>query len=202
MMPTVSSAAAGLRSTQNTCAPSRAKVTAVALPLPQPGPMEPAPTTIATLPLSRSIASSLYFLLFELPQRLSPRNHALGVGIGRHLDKRTAELGAGMACGARGLERSDDFARLLFLFVGRCQNAIDDGGMGWSQQAFCLEAEPARPARVALKPFDVAPGVGTVDRDHAGGRTFDSKALPAIAELETVGCALRAEIGREIFRRQ
>src|SRR5918912_4397981 len=55
MMLTVSSAAAPLRSTQNTCAPSRAKVTAVALPLPQPGPTDPAPTTIAVLPLSRSI---------------------------------------------------------------------------------------------------------------------------------------------------
>src|SRR4029077_2490154 len=63
MIPTVSSAAAGLRSTQNTCAPSRAKVTAVALPLPQPGPIEPAPTTIATLPLSRSIVFSLFSLL-------------------------------------------------------------------------------------------------------------------------------------------
>src|SRR5216683_4865805 len=49
MSPTVSSAAARLRSTQNTLAPSRAKVTAVHLPLPQPGPLEPAPTTIATL---------------------------------------------------------------------------------------------------------------------------------------------------------
>src|SRR4030088_3485687 len=55
MIFTVSSAAAALRSTQNTCAPSRAKVTAVALPLPQPGPIEPAPTTIAVLPLSRCI---------------------------------------------------------------------------------------------------------------------------------------------------
>src|ERR1700756_4588227 len=58
MIFTVSSAAAPLRSTQNNCAPSRAKVTAVALPLPQPGPIEPAPTTIATLPLSRSIKST------------------------------------------------------------------------------------------------------------------------------------------------
>src|SRR5258707_14047534 len=55
MIFTVSSAAAALRSTQNTCAPSRAKVTAVALPLPQPGPIEPAPTTSAVFPLSRSI---------------------------------------------------------------------------------------------------------------------------------------------------
>src|SRR5436190_1287996 len=62
MMLTVSSAAAPLRSTQNTCAPSRAKVTAVALPLPQPGPIDPAPTTIAALPLSRFIALSLLLL--------------------------------------------------------------------------------------------------------------------------------------------
>src|SRR5215475_16192895 len=63
MMLTVSSAAAPLRSAQNTCAPSRAKLTAVALPLPQPGPIEPAPTTIAVLPLSRFIAFSLLLLL-------------------------------------------------------------------------------------------------------------------------------------------
>src|SRR5438093_10171234 len=66
MMLTVSSAAAALRSTQNTCAPSRAKVTAVALPLPQPGPTEPAPTTIAVLPLSRPIVFSLSFLSYSL----------------------------------------------------------------------------------------------------------------------------------------
>src|SRR4051812_39607688 len=59
MMAAVSSAAAPLRSTQSTCAPSRANVTAVALPLPQPGPIEPAPTTIAVLPLSRGIEVSL-----------------------------------------------------------------------------------------------------------------------------------------------
>src|SRR6202049_1201010 len=63
MIFTVSSAAALLRSTQNTCAPSLAKVTAVALPLPQPGPIEPAPTTIAVLPLSRCIDFSLICLL-------------------------------------------------------------------------------------------------------------------------------------------
>src|ERR1700712_3699572 len=61
MIFTVSSAAAALRSTQKSCAPWRAKVTAVALPLPQPGPIEPAPTTIAVLPLSRSIEFFLYF---------------------------------------------------------------------------------------------------------------------------------------------
>src|SRR4029079_17489128 len=50
--PTVSSAAARRRSTHITLAPSRAKVTAVHLPLPQPGPLDPAPTTIATLPFN------------------------------------------------------------------------------------------------------------------------------------------------------
>ena len=57
MRPTVSSAAARLRSTQNTRAPCRAKVTAVHLPLPQPGPLDPAPTTIATLSFSLPVMS-------------------------------------------------------------------------------------------------------------------------------------------------
>src|SRR6266404_4842376 len=72
MISAVSSAAAPLRSTQNTCAPSRAKVTAVALPLPQPGPIEPAPTTSAVLPLSRSIDFSRFTL--QKIQRLLERH--------------------------------------------------------------------------------------------------------------------------------
>src|ERR1700710_1102688 len=80
MILTVSSAAAPLRSTQNTCAPSRAKVTAVALPLPQPGPIEPAPTTIAVLPLSRSIDFlSLFYHCGILVARMEPSGHAGGV---------------------------------------------------------------------------------------------------------------------------
>ena len=59
--PTVSSAAARFRSTHSTLAPSRAKVTAVHLPLPQPGPLEPAPTTIATLSFRRPAISSSAF---------------------------------------------------------------------------------------------------------------------------------------------
>ena len=55
-------------SAQNTRAPSRANATAVALPLPQPGPIEPAPTTSATLPLSRSAMSPLVLLQIELAQ--------------------------------------------------------------------------------------------------------------------------------------
>src|ERR1700760_3558247 len=97
---TVSSAAAALRSTQNTCAPSRAKVTAVALPLPQPGPIDPAPTTIATLPLSRSIAFlPSCLLLFVLPQVFPACDQTFGVGIGGHLDQRTVKLDAGLPSG-------------------------------------------------------------------------------------------------------
>jgi hypothetical protein len=44
-------------STAKTLAPSLAKRTAVALPLPQPGPLEPAPITIAILSLSRPLMS-------------------------------------------------------------------------------------------------------------------------------------------------
>src|SRR3569832_2021386 len=52
--PAVSFAEARLRSTHNTDAPSRAKVIAVARPLPMPSPgLWPAPTTIAILSFSR-----------------------------------------------------------------------------------------------------------------------------------------------------
>src|SRR5579859_5401896 len=57
--PTVSWAEARLRSTHNTCAPSRAKVIAVARPLPMPSPgLWPAPTTMATLSLRRILFHS------------------------------------------------------------------------------------------------------------------------------------------------
>ena len=48
-------------STANTLAPSRANSTAVALPLPQPGRIEPAPVTIATLSFNRPA------MVFSLP---------------------------------------------------------------------------------------------------------------------------------------
>src|SRR5215475_10125105 len=87
MRPTVSSAAARLRSTQNTLAPSRAKVTAVHLPLPQPGPLEPAPTTIATLSFSLpGISSPPGFLTPMMRQRerdtMAERAHRHAVLLG------------------------------------------------------------------------------------------------------------------------
>src|SRR5919106_449367 len=54
MISLVSFAASGSRSIPNTLAPSRANSTAVALPLPQPGPIEPAPVISATLSLRHS----------------------------------------------------------------------------------------------------------------------------------------------------
>src|SRR5947199_999921 len=68
MMLAVSSAAERLTSTQNTFAPSRAQATAVALPLPQPGPIDPAPTIIATLSFSRLATGPLPSFCVELAQ--------------------------------------------------------------------------------------------------------------------------------------
>src|ERR1051325_5864077 len=68
MMFAVSSAAARLMSTQNTLAPSRAQATAVAFPLPHPGPIEPAPTINATLSFSRLATGLLPSLRVELAQ--------------------------------------------------------------------------------------------------------------------------------------
>src|SRR5258708_96236 len=69
MIFAVSSAAAPLRSTQNTCAPWRANVTPVALPLPQPGPIERAPTPSAVFPGSRSIDNPRKPCCIALPKR-------------------------------------------------------------------------------------------------------------------------------------
>src|SRR5262245_7106693 len=55
----VSSARSSCASTQRTAAPSRAKRMAAALPLPSPGPREPAPATMATLPARRSLIASV-----------------------------------------------------------------------------------------------------------------------------------------------
>src|SRR6187402_1303459 len=54
--------------TQNTFAPSRAQATAVALPFPQPGPIEPAPTINATLSFRRLATGLLPSLRVELAQ--------------------------------------------------------------------------------------------------------------------------------------
>src|SRR3954454_3865681 len=68
MMFAVSSAAERFMSTQKTLAPSRAQATALAFPLPQPGPLEPAPTINATLSFRRLATGFLPSLRVELAQ--------------------------------------------------------------------------------------------------------------------------------------
>src|SRR5215475_202198 len=70
MMPTVSFAASGLKSTQTTWAPSRANSVAVALPFPQPGPTEPAPKMIAILSCKRpGMINSIRWLILRTGRR-------------------------------------------------------------------------------------------------------------------------------------
>src|ERR671914_662813 len=71
---TVSSARSSCASTQSTLAPSRAKRIEAALPLPMPGPREPAPVTMATLSFRRAAIKRSGgfggFLVFALLLRL------------------------------------------------------------------------------------------------------------------------------------
>jgi hypothetical protein len=71
----VSSAASRLQSTAITRAPSLVKRMAVAFPFPIPGPIEPAPVTIAIFPATRfptSLSSPFYEFRFDI-------EYALGV---------------------------------------------------------------------------------------------------------------------------
>src|SRR5882724_6551584 len=83
IIATVSSALARLWSTQSTRAPSRAKVSAVARPLPMPSPgLWPAPTTMATRSCrrisfhSRDRVLLQYLLVIGLIVHLHRRQHA------------------------------------------------------------------------------------------------------------------------------
>src|SRR5205814_2934401 len=82
-MATVSSALARLWSTHSTLAPSRAKVSAVARPLPMPSPgLWPAPTTMATRSFrrisfhSRDRVLLQYLFVIGLIVHLHRRQHA------------------------------------------------------------------------------------------------------------------------------
>src|SRR5688572_6031076 len=84
MISTVSRAAPSFTSTQKTRAPSRAKSTAVALPLPQPGPTEPAPITSAVLPASRPAMPSSGSAVLEARLLLREEGaHPFGAVFGR-----------------------------------------------------------------------------------------------------------------------
>src|SRR5262245_64183486 len=77
---TVSRSRSASRSTANTFAPSSPKPTAVARPLPQPGPTEPAPVTIATLPSSRRIIAGSFPETVEAERVVDQQRLALFFG--------------------------------------------------------------------------------------------------------------------------
>src|SRR3954468_2836373 len=86
MRATVSLIESPFLSAANTLAPSRANSTAVARPLPQPGPTQPAPVTSATLSFSRA-AILLRTLQAELLDQRAPFA-LLGLDIGLGLGDR------------------------------------------------------------------------------------------------------------------
>src|SRR5262245_35647153 len=175
MILTVSSAAAPLRSTQNTCAPSRAKVTAVALPLPQPGPIEPAPTTIAVLPLSRFIAFSLLLLL--------ARAHGRDVGSDR-MPQNIRQRPAFAACAQPPFAGRAGIAERHFVH-GRplrlpAKPAASEPRLGrWLHAgAAALDArldqfEATMGDAPILLPFDLLDRTGPGEREDRDGQRFD-----------------------------
>src|SRR5262245_4900360 len=77
---TVSRRRSASRSTAKIFAPSSAKRTAVARPLPQPGPTEPAPVTIATLPSRRRVTTCSFPKTVEAERVVDEQRLALFLG--------------------------------------------------------------------------------------------------------------------------
>src|SRR5512136_3433721 len=74
---TVSRNRSASRSTAKIFAPSSAKRTAVARPLPQPGPTEPAPLMIATFPSRRRVIARSFPKPVEVPWVVDQKRLAL-----------------------------------------------------------------------------------------------------------------------------
>src|SRR5258708_25996262 len=169
MMFAVSSAAAALRSMQNTCALSRANVTAVALPLPQPGPIEPAPTTIAVLPLSRAIDFS-FFSVVEIicsPDGALAKSGTFSPGL------RFAPSGLRIACVHLydiGANRMPEYFRQRAAISAVAQPPFA-GGAGIGQH----QLRHRRARRLPLKPAVDHSRVRR--RLHAGPKTFYARLL-------------------------
>src|SRR4051812_48963440 len=105
MSSTVSFAETSSMSLTSTWAPSTANRTAVARPMP-----EPAPVTMATLPPSRVIASSIRFAAMTTPtfaDRYGPWAFIAGasMGIGAALSHEAAARGLNVVLNARGKEQ-------------------------------------------------------------------------------------------------
>src|SRR5438876_4451157 len=132
MIPTVSSARSLSWSTHRTRAPSRAKRMAAALPLPRPGPRDPAPVTIAILPVSRSLMASLRPPRGRIPSGGARGYHEPAV---RRVLILTASYGSGhnaaARCLARAFERErcavtvvDHFGKLVSPLFERASRAL------------------------------------------------------------------------------
>src|SRR5216117_2831560 len=132
MIPTVSSARSLSWSTHRTRAPSRAKRMAAALPLPRPGPRDPAPVTIAILPVSRSLIASVRPPLPWIPSGGARGYHEPAV---KRVLILTASYGSGhnaaARCLARAFERErcavtvvDHFGKLVSPLFERASRAL------------------------------------------------------------------------------
>src|SRR5206468_1763301 len=114
MIPTVSSARSLSWSTHRTRAPSRAKRMAAALPLPRPGPRDPAPVTIAILPVSRSLMASLRPPRGRIPSGGARGYHEPAV---KRVLILTASYGSGHNAAARCLARAFERERCAVTVV-------------------------------------------------------------------------------------
>src|SRR5438309_1318434 len=217
---TVSSARSFTWSTQKTFAPSRAKRMAVALPLPRPGPREPAPVMIATLPFSRPLTGlSLQRARTGIAVPRKPR--AIGAETGRdeRLEDRAAAHGASVPGGDlepahrplqerplhEGLERGDH-SRQIDLFPTRERREVTAVALGEKSRPALTEHEPvlgqarSRHAR-AVAPRegeDAAPEVRGVD--HVDQHVGLGAARGSIEVAERVGqrVLLARQAGHEV----
>src|SRR5262245_2309953 len=192
MAATVSSARSFTWSTQRTRAPSRANRMAVALPLPRPGPREPAPATMATLPFKRSLIArssggarpgiavprDLWPVGGEAgrEKRLEDRAAPDGLSVPRrdleapHRALQNWPLHQGLQCG--------DHARQVHVFPSGQGRQLAAVALGAEPRAALAEHEPVlrQPRRGharAVQPRegeDAAPEVGGVDHvdQHVG----------------------------------
>src|SRR3989441_41284 len=121
MSPTVSSARSLSWSTHRTRAPSRAKRMAAALPLPRPGPRDPAPVTIAILPFSRSLMASLRPPRGPIPSGGARGYHEPAV---KRVLILTASYGSGHNAAARCLVRAFERERCAVTVVDHFRELV------------------------------------------------------------------------------
>src|SRR5215831_1703123 len=174
IMSTVSSAEARLRSTHRTAAPSRAKVSAVARPLPMPSPgLCPAPTTMATRSFRRMVFHPLKYGFLLLAAHVSnafalreERNPAPAKSTGRdHKFKHHLFFGAvGRPCSLRHRHMEPCLMRRVLL--SPCGEARDESLRSARSGRSRREDHPDR-----------------FHRDHAGDCAADDRRDPRVRLL-------------------